>query len=68
LNRPHEPIRTRLAMADEDLRQAELMDLATASNAELVTAYETLRSSLADALRIARKLLAEADEDNAPSS
>jgi len=55
-------------MADEDLRQAELMDLATASNAELVTAYETLRSSLADALRIARKLLAEADEDNAPSS
>lgn len=45
---------THLAVAEADLAAAEAIDLATASNAVLVSLVETLRGTLSDVLRIAR--------------
>jgi len=46
-------VSARLMMARDDLESAEQVDLATASNAQLVHLVEQLRGDLADVIRIA---------------
>jgi hypothetical protein len=42
-------------MAEADLRQAEALHLATASNASLIAAFMKVCSSLADMIRLAHE-------------
>lgn len=46
----------RVSLIEEDLQQAELVDLATATNADLVLLVEKMRSATADSLRIIHEL------------
>lgn len=48
----HESLHTRVTMAKEDLREADELQLAAASNASLIAAFVKVRSSLADMIRV----------------
>lgn len=52
-------VESRLSNALADLQQAEALDLGSASNADLVTAFEAMRVSLFDMIQLARSLYRE---------